>query len=253
MTLPAATHSTLAEQTPPGATLRKATAVTDLRSAVDQTAAVVEGTVSKIDYEYTDADGPWTVITFSDVKARHGKSAQEISVRQFGGRLPNGQYIVASHLPVFVEGKRYIMFLRNTAWNMSPIVGDFALRLETVNGKEMLVNTDGKAVVGFASGGIETSAPVFDVPVPDGAAPQANQLGVADLEREPLDRSGFFKALDTNLKSLGIGVKGSVQSRPAGEFKWQAQRLAPDADAKPGKTPSKAGSGPEVDTTAPSR
>jgi hypothetical protein len=100
-----------------------------------QTAAVVEGTVRTIDYAYTDRQGPYTVVTLGDVTAHMGSAPSAIAIRQFGGPLPNGRGLRVSHQTTFVNGKRYIVFLRNTSWNFSPVVALNAFRVETVEGR----------------------------------------------------------------------------------------------------------------------
>src|SRR5262245_23615736 len=103
----------------PPPTAPKPLPVGDLRSAIDQTAAIVEGLVTDIQYDYSEEEGPWTRVMLSDVHAYFGSAPPQVEIRHFGGPLPNGRMLVAAELPVFVQGKRYIVFLRNTAWNVS--------------------------------------------------------------------------------------------------------------------------------------
>jgi hypothetical protein len=67
--------------------------------------------------------------------------------------------------PRYVLGAQYVLFLRNTDWRFSPVIGDLAFRREVIAGKEVLVNTDGNAVTGVSENGIEITAPQLTEPV----------------------------------------------------------------------------------------
>jgi hypothetical protein len=138
----------------PPATASKPSAVTDLRSAMAQTAVVLEGRVSDVRYEYNRRDGPWTSVILSDVRAHFGSAPEQVEIRQFGGPLPDGRTLVVAELPEFTAGERYVVFLRNTAWNLSPVVGDLAFRVEALGAGEALVTAEGLAVTGVSPRGV---------------------------------------------------------------------------------------------------
>jgi hypothetical protein len=218
-------------QSPPP-TARQPYQVTDLKSAVDQTAVIVEGLVSDIQYEYSDEDGPWTRVILSDVQAHFGEAELRVEIRHFGGPLPNGKVLVVSDLPEFVQGKRYIVFLRNTAWNVSPVVGDLALRVETLDGAEVLVSADGQALTGVSAEGLTLGPTLFESPDLNGAQPKALGQGLPSRGATLLDRAAFLDALGSTLTAKGLTVGGTFYDRPAGEFKWRAQRVAPATGSK---------------------
>src|SRR4051812_27316685 len=91
-----ATPSALQAQTihhqPPPA-VRQPLPVTDLKSAVDQTAAIVEGVVTDIQYAYSEEEGPWTRVILSDVQAHFGTVPERVEIWHFGGPLPNGNML----------------------------------------------------------------------------------------------------------------------------------------------------------------
>jgi hypothetical protein len=208
---------------PPPAASGVAMPVEDLQSALSQTSAVIEALVTAIQYEYTDDQGPWTRVTLANVRPLFGSAPSVAEIRHFGGPLPDGRLVVASELPVFVEGKEYLIFLRNTKWNLSPIVGDLALRVEAVDGNEVLVNTDGQAITGVGPAGLSLGPALFDGPQRDGSAPQALPAGLNLLEQKPPDRARFVDTLRAAMAAQDLKVAGTFSERPAGEFKWRGQ------------------------------
>ena len=145
----------------------------DLQSVAKQTAAVVEAWVSEISYDYSEERGPWTTVKLSNVHAHFGEAPASFEIRHFGGPLPDGRTIVIAELPVFVRGKEYVLFLRSGGWNVSPVVGDYALRVEKIDNKEVLVNSDGQAVTEVTSRGVDVGPTLFDGFELNGAAPKA--------------------------------------------------------------------------------
>jgi hypothetical protein len=227
-------------------------AVTDLASALAQTAAVVEATVSELRDEYNDAEGPWTRVVLGDVKVHLGAAPKELALLQFGGVLPSGRMMVAAELPVFVKGARYLLLLRNTAWNVSPIVGAYALRVEKVDGAEVLVTSDGQAVVGLDAGGARLGGALFEPAPFGGGAAAAIGGGLRALRASgaaPLDRARFLAALEAELARQKAKVEGVFLERPAGRFRWRGQAVTPHGQPNG----SGSGSGAERDTSGGAR
>jgi hypothetical protein len=235
--------------------------VADLQSAVQQTAAVVEGVVTDVQHEYSDEEGPWTRVTLSNVRAIAGSAPSTVEIRHFGGPLPNGNLLVIAELPVFVLGKEYVVFLRNTTWNVSPVVGDLALRVEKLGEVEVLVNSDGRAVTQVGAAGVEIGAALFEGPQTDGAAPEALADSARTLSApasKPLDRQRFGASLKSALAAQGLSVGGTFSEKPAGEFRWRGQRAGRSqseraiAGAPVNLADVNGGSGkPEPDTSQP--
>ena len=91
--------------------------------------AVIRGTVADISYDYLDCQGPRTVVKLHNVETLIGERVgDDIELRTFGGPLPNGNYVSASELPRYVADTSYVVFLRNTDWRFSPVMGDLAFR-----------------------------------------------------------------------------------------------------------------------------
>jgi hypothetical protein len=200
--------------------------VVDLQSALTQTSAVIEALVTAVQYEYSDEQGPWTRVTLANVRPLFGTAPPVGEIRQFGGPLPDGRMVVASELPVFVEGKEYVLFLRNTKWNVSPVVGDLALRVEAVEGNEVLVNSDGQAITGVGAAGVTVGAALFEGPKLDGTAPRALAGGLSLADGKPLDRNRFANSLRAAMATQALTVAGTFSERPGGEFKWRGQPAA---------------------------
>lgn len=239
---PTAAPASIARAAPAGAP--QARAVVDLASALAQTAAVVEGTVRELRAEYNDAEGPWTRIVLGDVQVHLGalpkaevgevgaagspaRLAKSLELWQFGGSLPNGRLVVAAELPVLTKGKRYLLFLRNTEWNVSPIVGPWALRVEPLGRGEALVTGDGQAVLGVGEAGLALGAALFE-PVPLDGSPARPLAAAAAAQAAALpDRAALLRALEAAMAAQQLQASGTFLARPAGRFRWRGQAVAP--------------------------
>jgi len=219
-------------------------------SAVRQTAAIAEGLVTEIQYEYSEEEGPWTRVVLSNVRAVAGEVPPTVEIRQFGGPLPNGALMVAAELPVFVLGKEYIVFLRNTEWNVSPVVGDYALRVDQVDNAEVVVNSDGQPVTQLGPAGLDFGPALFEPFERAGAAPRSITGSLLGAAIPPLDRAGFTTSLRSALDARALQVSGSFIGKPAGGFQWRAQQaIRSPQDAAPVETPDTGK--PEFDNSEP--
>jgi hypothetical protein len=207
--------------------------VSDLQSAASQTAAIVEGYVKEIQYEYSEQDGPWTRVILSNVRAIAGDAPETVEIRHFGGPLPNGNLMVAAELPVFVPDREYVVFLRNTAWNVSPVVGDLAFRVEKLDGGEVLVNSDGQPVTQIGAGGFDFGPALFAAFERAGTAPKAITDNLRTIDSKPLDRERFTISLRSALDAQALQIAGSFSAKPAGQFNWRRQLSLPSPDAIP--------------------
>ncbi|HEX9016796.1 MAG TPA: hypothetical protein VF960_12460, partial [Chloroflexota bacterium] len=76
-----------------------------------------------------------------------------------------GTWVSVSGIPKLALGAEYVVFLRNTDWTLSPIVGDLIFRRETEGSRELLVDPTGRAVTGWNEDGPVLSAAVVSEPV----------------------------------------------------------------------------------------
>ncbi|WP_157231730.1 hypothetical protein [Hyalangium minutum] len=250
--VPAAASSAQACQRPP-ATARKPQAADTLPRAIEQTSAVIEGVVSRIEYEYTEEEGPWTVVTLSNTQTHLGKAPSEVKIRQFGGPLPNGHRLVVAELTELFHGERYLMFLRNTAWNLSPIVSQYALRVEIVGGREFLVNDEGQAIIGLGESGLEFSSPLFPRPDVSGISPSQETATRPVAAALALDRAQLIGLLKAEVSTRGARVGGEFFDCPAGEFQWRRVATMPHgANTSPATPAGPVRSSPERDISRPS-
>jgi hypothetical protein len=204
-------------------------AVSNLMAAIAQTAVVVEGTATSVNNVYDEKAGPWTEITLSNLTIHAGDGAPAtLTFKQFGGDLPNGRRVTVSHQQTFIAGERYLVFLRNTKWALSPVVGDYAVRVASADSREVLVNDSGEPVVGLDSEGLQVGEPVFE-PVNrlDKALPKA----IARDKRGPvsdrsLDRAHFVSALKGHLSSRGLRVAGAFSGAPLNSYDWKHVQVA---------------------------
>ncbi|RKH04498.1 hypothetical protein [Corallococcus carmarthensis] len=196
------------------ASLRPPRAVDSLLSLFDQTASVVEGDVVDVRSEFSPRTGPWTVVTLGDVRAHLGAAPRELRLKQAGGLLPDGRQFVVSHVPRFVRGARYVVFLRNTGWSLSPVLDEHAFRVESVGGREVLVGAEGGLVSGLGSAGVRQTAPVFETVDLMGARPAMRAEAQARSAPEALEREAFLSLLQNHLRARGISVAGAFREEP---------------------------------------
>ncbi|NOJ96854.1 hypothetical protein HMI51_28430 [Corallococcus coralloides] len=230
---PARQESPLAAE----ASLRPPRAVDSLLSLFDQTASVVEGEVTDVRSEYSPRTGPWTVVTLGNVRAHLGAAPRELRLKQAGGVLPDGRQLVVSHVPRFVRGARYVVFLRNTGWSLSPVLDEHAFRVESVAGREVLVGAEGGLVAGLGSAGVRQTAPVFEAVDLTGVRPalRAEARGAP----EGMEREAFLSLLQSHLRARGLTVTGAFRDEPVTTVSSLSVPVTPAAGAAvvPGAVP----------------
>jgi hypothetical protein len=238
--------STPAQAASPPAGARPAGRAHTLDEIVDQTAAVVEGDVSDISSTYSDSDGPWTLVTLTNtVQHFGGGPTGSVTVRLRGGPVPNNHVLRISELPVFDKGKRYVVFLRNTSWRLSPVVGAGALRVEQVGGKEILVDTSGAPLVYVGAQGFGFSSKIV-APRADVGTATPTETKTADVTGA-FDRNALVQALAAHLKGNGRSITGVFFDQPIRDgSKWNVL-----ATQRPAGTPASksTATGVEPDTS----
>jgi hypothetical protein len=133
---------------------------------LSQTAAIIEGDVSDVNFTYDGCAGPRTNYVITGARTLVGTEVpSQVTIKILGGPMPNGSWIKVSELPKLALDSHYVIFLRNTDWTFSPVVGDLALRREVIGGREVLVHPEGHAVVGWGSSGPVLSAQPVTAPV----------------------------------------------------------------------------------------
>lgn len=130
-----------------------------------QTATIFRGSLKSVQFTYDDCAGPRTNYVFSDSDSLLGDKVQAtVTLRVLGGPTPDGKWVGVSELPTLALDSEYVTFLRNTDWTFSPIVGSLVFRVETIAGREVLVDPNGRAVTGWgADGPLLSAAPVSEV------------------------------------------------------------------------------------------
>jgi len=193
-----------------------------LEAVLRQTAAVVEGHVEDVSYRHDDIEGPRTVATLSRLVVHLGSlgavAPPSVEIRSFGGRLPDGREVLATHVPALLPGKRYLVFLRNTEWTLSPVAFGQAFRVETVASVPVLVDPQGRLVMGLGSAGTVPGPSLFAEPASGGldpAAPErvATWIG-ADLARQALDASELVASLRAFAKARDAWPSGEFSPFP---------------------------------------
>jgi hypothetical protein len=119
-----------------------------------QSSAVFRGKLTEVKFTYDQCAGPRTVYVFSDSSSVLGTGVgREVALKTLGGPTPKGTWIRVSELPHLALDSEYLIFLRNTDWTYSPIVGNLAFRIEKISGREVLIHPDGHALLGWNEDG----------------------------------------------------------------------------------------------------
>lgn len=129
---------------------------------------------------------------------------------QAGGDLPDGTRLTASHIVEFSRGERYVLFLRNTSWRLSPIVGSYAFRVDAT-GPELLVARDGGVVQGFSGAGIAISEPVFGQSASNGLV-AASRVRATPPGAQSVQE--FLSDVDRLVAATGVDVSGPFYGEP---------------------------------------
>jgi hypothetical protein len=120
-----------------------------------QTAAVVRGTVTGITpvFDERPGEGPRQIVELATVQTLLGLAQPDaLRLRVFGGQLPDGDLIEASHVPRFQIVDEYVIFLFNRSWRFAPVPLDYYFRVREDNGQEFLITEDGHVLTGGLGG-----------------------------------------------------------------------------------------------------
>jgi hypothetical protein len=137
----------------------------DSRQMLAQTSTVFRGALKDVRFTFENCAVPRTTYVFSDGSPLLGTRVDAtVEVKVLGGPTPNGTWVNVTELPALALDSEYVLFLRNTDWTYSPIVGNLAFRIENIAGREVLVDPGGHAVTGCSDAGpVLSGAAVSDV------------------------------------------------------------------------------------------
>jgi hypothetical protein len=208
------------------------------KAVVDQTAAVAQGVVTDIRETYSDEEGPRTVVTLSRLNVLWGDFREErVTLKLFGGTVPGrvGR-IDEVHVPTFVRGKSYLVFLSNREWRLSPVTARQAYLVESIHGKEIVVSTDGFAVAGIddVTGPIPLF-PVYNLPdeIDENYEPRVSEEVTPELVARAASPKELVEALQGWAKANEVTVNGSFTDRPYSTGNWRFPRMTPDPNDPP--------------------
>jgi len=217
-----------------GAVADSSRPLTDTLDALVSTAVIVEGSVTEHTYTYDAAAGPRTVATLSEVRAQLGNyRGNTLQVANLGGPITERRWLFIPELPRLTDGTRYLVFLTNSAWFYSPVVGEYVFRLEPgPRGSDVLIAPSGHAVTGITAEGLEfTDEPVVDTQL-DFLRPHARQ---PLLSTDPALLAGAMAKEDflTAVRSLAwtAPLQGEFRGAPATDRVWD--RMSTSEDTSP--------------------
>ena len=199
---------------------------------LEQSAAVVEGVIQNVSFEYDERKGPRTVSTLKiDAVYAGAKPNDMIRLSMFGGPTDDGQIISTSVFMNFIVGARYIVFLRNGEWFYSPATAA-ALRVDSSLGREVLADSDGRVLQGLTPEGLHFGPKqVFS----EVDAPSANQIrttAVANLSPQSLtgtlNRSDFKRLLAEAITAEAVEPRGEfIEAPESNRTSWNKVPTAP--------------------------
>ncbi len=206
------------------------------KGMLEQTAVLLEGTVTSIAYSYDSTLGPRTNVTFGSLVVHAGTySGPTLVVSQLGGPLPDSTYFWVDDYPVYISGGRYLLFLRNTTWFVSPVIGEHAYRIDSVGTKQVVVTTDGLAANGINAEGIQfCETPAFDDAVEMSAPhaqPAVDSAATPTALATAWSSAQFVANVLSYASAQGIAISGSVTLTPAAGRTWN---IMPSVDESGG-------------------
>jgi hypothetical protein len=202
------------------------------RTILSRTAALVEGTVRSISYEYDEQLGPRTRVSV-DVETVHSGDLAErqITLRQFGGFTPENRFIHTSLTVNFVEGARYLLFLRNDSWFHSALAAE-PLRVERLSGREVLIGDAGNALTGVTPDGLRFNSKVLyedelsPATIRKGSSPRAD-LTEADV-LGTVDTLYFLHLIGQAVAAERVSPSGQFASEPTPQgARWNIVPTSP--------------------------
>jgi hypothetical protein len=150
-----------------------------------QTGSIFKGKLTAVQLAYDNCGGPRTQYVFSDGVSLAGVAVgPDVTLKVLGGKMPGGSWVSVSEIPRLALDSEYVVFLRNTDWTFSPVLGNLVFRREVVGGRELLVAPSGQVVSGWDEQGPVLSAAAVSEPVGN------QQRGYRSAEpRDPGDAS----------------------------------------------------------------
>jgi hypothetical protein len=204
-----------------GAAADSARPVENPLDALASTAAIIEGSVVGHHATYDDAAGPRTIARLSDVRTHFGSYAgRMLELPMLDGRTADGKWLYIPELPRLTEDTRYLIFLTNSTWFYSPVVGDYIYRLEPgPRGGDVLIDPSGHAVVGLTADGVELSdEPVVDRQL-DFLRPHAKERLIDPaLLAGAMSKEAFLAAVQGLARTAPL--QGDFRPAPAGDRVW---------------------------------
>lgn len=156
-------------------------AVNGPRDALDEVASIIQGRVARISYTYDPQAGPRTLAHFEKVVVHAGTSpGSSLTLATMGGPLPNGTALYIPELPDFEAGRTYVVFLTAAEWFYSPVVAQYAFRVEPADGVDRVVTLTGNPVTSFGLDAVRVNPVSVDEP---GVDPSLGRILVPDAAR----------------------------------------------------------------------
>ncbi len=216
--------------------------ITTTRGILRDSSALVEATVTEITTAYDESTGPRTLVELSTQHVHAGTPvAERFTLRFFGGPVPGGTRVTTSATITLIKGGRYLLFLRNRPWFYDPLLGA-ALRVEQVNGREVLVDPEQHPLTALTPEGLVFGAAKLftleaDASGQHAAATLRAGLGPRDTARA-LDRDSFLALVREAIAVEGVSPNGTFPLEPKARSNWRVIPTRPDAASSEPQQPA---------------
>jgi hypothetical protein len=200
----------------------------------------VEATVARTWHEFDAMHGPRTFVELSGVIVHAGRELPKPVFSQLGGPLPDGRFVHLEELSEFIAGSRYVLFFGRETSVYTPVWAGLAFRLETTDGKVVVVSSSGHAVTRFEIDGVGLGRAHFPSPrgpltmgsAPTGMAGSTAGVG-ADDERgvdaeDALSVPAFVAAaVEATLRTTDNVLGEAFTMEPGTNERWNARPTTP--------------------------
>ena len=137
--------------------------------------------------------------------------------------MSNGEFLAILEHPRMGRWNRVLLFLTDGEWSHSPIVSRHAFRIETIGGRDVLVDQDGAGVVGVGKRGLLRGPQVFDLEEVSKATPSFEQDPSSDAFDKLVEKNDLLQTVAMAVQDRVIGYSGagfdSGPTHPNGDWR----------------------------------
>lgn len=193
-----------------------------LEGLLDKSALVFRGSVLQVDRQFFDSvtNTPFTKVVFAVNEVIGGEwSDPTIEFMVPGGIYPDGSFLEHVGSPQFLEGKKYLVFIRAGKWHITPVTNWWhsVFTEVEVDGKTVLMSQSGRVVTelnakGFVLGK-KIASPAMDEVMRAIRGDSVFQSNKTEKVELVLETDNYLEIEDTTSAIKTLFEKRSNQSR----------------------------------------